>query len=76
MSVLHSRITGEQYLETPDHHPYGTPDTPMVMPASHHTYANGQVLYGTIHPLVTADGAVVPAFADVDYPATMPAGTH
>ena len=74
MSVLHSRITGEQYMATPEHHPYGTEATPMAMPASHHTYRDNQVLYGTVQPLVTADGAVVPAYADVSYPATPPAG--
>jgi hypothetical protein len=32
------------------------------------------VLYGTLHPLVTTDGATVPAAADVRYPSVVPAG--
>lgn len=74
MSVLHSRIASEQYLEQPGYHPAGTADTPMTAPMSSVTYDNGTVLYGTLHPLVTADGATVPASADVSYPAVVPAG--
>lgn len=74
MSILHNRVTSEQYLSGPAYHPVGTSETPMVMPMSSVTYANGQVLYGTLHPLTTADGAVVPAAADVTYPSVVPAG--
>lgn len=75
MSILQSRIHGEDYLATPGYHPVGTGETPHVVPPqSVVTYANGQVLYGTLHPLVTADGATVPAAADVSYPAVVPAG--
>lgn len=75
MSVLHRRIVSEGYLDQPGYHPVGTGDTPMVAPMSMVTYANGTVLYGTLHPLVTADGATVPAHADVSYPTVVPAGT-
>jgi hypothetical protein len=74
VSVLHSRIVGEHYMTTPDYHPYGTAATELVMPMSHVTYRDNAVLYGTVHPLVTTDGATVPAYADVTYPETMPAG--
>lgn len=74
MSILHSRITREDYLAEPGYHPHGTGGTPMVMPMNTVTYAGDTVLYGTVHPLVTADGGVVPASADVTYPATVPAG--
>jgi len=61
-------------------HPYGTSATPMVMPMGLVTYGSDEVaLYGTLHPLVTADGAVIPAVsrahAAAPYPApVVPAG--
>lgn len=75
MSVLHDRIAREDYLATPDHHPHGTAATAMTMPMSVIHYAGDTVLYGTAEPLVTADGAVVPAAARVIYPASLPAPT-
>lgn len=78
MSVFHSRIIDETYMDTPEYqHPAlhdVAPDTPMTMPLAVVSYAANQVLYGTLHPLVTADGAVVPASAMVTYPQTVPAG--
>lgn len=74
MSVLHDRITSQGYLATPEYHPYGTGATPMTMPLAIVTYAEDTVLYGTAHPLVTADGGVIPAAADVKYPTVVPAG--
>lgn len=74
MSILHDRIATEQYNTMPDYHPAGTPETVMVMPQSHYGYRTNTVLYGTVQPVVTADGATVPAYADVTYPETMPAG--
>ena len=75
MSILHSRIAREDYMTTPDYHPWGTEATEMIMPAHHLTYAGNTVLYGTAHPLVTTDGATVPAYAEVTYPETVPAGS-
>lgn len=74
MSILAARIHGENYLSQPAYHPVGTAETQHIMPASHVSYSNGQVLYGSLHPLVTADGAVVPAVAEVTYPSVVPAG--
>lgn len=74
MSVLHSRITAEDYLSEPSYHPAAPPGTPMVMPVGLVRYDGDRLLYGTAHPLVTADGAVVPAEADVRYPTVVPAG--
>jgi hypothetical protein len=75
VSILHKRITGQDYLTTPDMHPFGTAGTPMVMPMTFHAYTGDTILYGTVQPLVTADGAVVPGMADVTYPATPAAGS-
>lgn len=77
MSILQRRIHGEDYLSMPGYHPSSVQvsPTPSEIPAQAHvTYDNGTVLYGTLHPLVTADGATVPAAADVTYPETVPAG--
>ena len=74
MSVWHDRITSQRYLDTPAVHPVGTAMTPMIMPMAVVSYAANQVLYGSLHPLVTTDGATVPAAADVTYPAVVPAG--
>lgn len=74
MSILQQRIHSEDYLATPAYHPVGTDETVHTTPAAAITYADGTVLYGTLHPLVTADGATVPAAADVTYPAVVPAG--
>ena len=74
MSILRDRIHREDYAATPGYHPAGTAGTPMTAPAFQVTYTGDTVLYGTLHPLVTADGATVPASADVHYPATVPAG--
>lgn len=74
MSFLHDRIAGEQYNATPGYHPVGTEVTPQVAPLALVTYTGTDILYGTLHPLYTADGAVVPAHADVTYPTVHPAG--
>lgn len=72
MSVLQQRIlTGNQIAH---YHPHGTGATPMMMPLAVVHYDGEQALYGTLHPLVTADGAVIPARADVRYPHPVPAG--
>ena len=55
-------------------HPVGTAETPMLNPLALVTYANSTVLYGTALPLITADGAVIPASADVTYPSVVAAG--
>ena len=63
MSVLHRRIMTQG--RTAAAHPFGTGATPMVMPLAVVTYSpDERVLYGTLHPLYTADGAVVPAHSE------------
>lgn len=74
MSILRDRINREDYETTPEYHPAGTAGTPMTAPLAVVTYTGDSVLYGTLHPLVTADGATVPASADVRYPSVVPAG--
>jgi len=62
VSVLHSRIAEQPGIDpVAGHHPVGTADTPMVMPMSELTYSGNTATYGTLHPLVTADGATIPA---------------
>ena len=74
MSILRDRIHREDYGAEPEYHPAGTAGTPMTAPAFQVTYTGDSVLYGTLHPLVTTDGATVPASANVTYPSVVPAG--
>jgi len=74
VSVLQSRVINQDYMAEPAYHPAGTSQTPMLSPVHAITYQGDTVLYGTLHPLVTADGATVPASADVRYPQPVPAG--
>jgi hypothetical protein len=74
VSILRDRIAREDYMAGPELHPWGTAATPMIMPMGVHLYDGDTVLYGTAHPLTTADGAVVPASGNVTYPAPVPAG--
>ena len=61
MSVLRRRVhSGNQMAGG---HPFGTEATPMEMPLAVVHYNGFQALYQTLHPLVTADGAVVPGRA-------------
>jgi hypothetical protein len=64
MSVLRNRIVHHAGVGRgdPAGHPAVTTDTPMTMPMMHVSYGDDEVaLYGTLHPLITADGAVIPA---------------
>jgi hypothetical protein len=64
MSVLHSRIMAHGAGDSPGAvlHPYGTGATPMTMPLMTVDYSPDlQAVYGTAHPLVAADGAVIAA---------------
>ena len=78
MSDLQSRIHTQQYAAGAGLHPATTPGTPLVMPASEISYSGDTVLYGTLHPLVSADGAVIagrPAPWPSPYvPGVVPAG--
>ena len=66
MSVLRNRIVNQAGVGSGQELLAGvTSQTPMVMPMMHVQYGADEVaLYGTLHPLVTADGAVVPAHSE------------
>jgi len=70
MSVLRDRIVAQPGAGGPDHHPVGTGATPMTMPMAEITYTGAAALYGTLHPLVTADGAIIPARPQIASPYT------
>jgi len=83
MSILRTRIVTHAGIGRAagqgGNHPAGTPATPMVMPLAVVTYDGYKALYGTLHPLVTADGAVIavpsPAAVAAPWPApVVPAG--
>jgi hypothetical protein len=46
-----------------DYHPVGTPDTPMVMPLSLVSRTDAGLTVQDMTPLITADGAMIPATA-------------
>jgi hypothetical protein len=58
VSVLKRRIHSGNRMAAG--HPFGTGATPMEMPLAAVHYDGYQALYQTLHPLITADGAVVP----------------
>lgn len=83
MSVLRTRIITHAGMGVDagqyGSHPAGTAATPMVMPLAHISYDGYTALYGTLHPLVSADGAVIaapsPAAVAAPFPApVVPAG--
>lgn len=43
------------------YHPYGTPDTPMVMPMRLVQVGSTGIAYTDMHPLVMPDGRMIPA---------------
>lgn len=45
------------------YHPYGTPDTPMIMPITRVLMTADGASVERLTPLVTANGAMVPASA-------------
>ena len=66
MSRLRSRIIGQHGAHAhaqQSYHPYGTADTPMVMPMVLVQFGGGGALVQAMEPLVTANGALIPATA-------------
>lgn len=66
MSKLHRRITGQAGAAAAaagEYHPHGTSDTPMTMPLAHVQFGGGGALVQQMAPLITANGAMIPATA-------------
>lgn len=66
MSRLRSRIIGQHgaaRAAQDGYHPYGTADTPMVMPMVHVQFGPGGAAVQVMAPLITANGAMIPAVA-------------
>ena len=66
VSVLRDRIVNHAGVGSGQRLSVGTlPTTPMTTPLAHVTYGSDYMaLYGTLQPLVTADGAVIPAHSE------------
>lgn len=66
VSVLRDRIVNQAGIGSAPRLAVGVlPATPMIMPLAHVQYGSDEVaLYGTLHPLVTADGATIPAHSE------------
>ena len=54
---------GNQVAVDAQHHPYGTPDTPMVMPMVLVEVGPDGMAMQDMAPLITANGAMIPATA-------------
>lgn len=70
MSRLRRRIATQATAGAAAHsgyHPYGTPDTPMRMPMVHVVFGPGGVAVAQLVPLITANGAPIPASAPGTY---------
>jgi hypothetical protein len=66
MSRLHRRIAGQHRAAAAaagEYHPAGTADTPMVMPMAHVRFEGGGAMVQQMAPLITANGAMIPAIA-------------
>ena len=66
MSRLHARISsqaGNARAAAAQMHPAGTADTPMTMPMVSVWFAGGDAYVQQLVPLVTANGAMIPATA-------------
>lgn len=64
MSRLHSRIAGQAgaaRAAAAGYHPWGTADTPLVMPAVHVQYSPAGMIVQQTAGIVTPNGAVIPA---------------
>lgn len=49
------------------YHPYGTPDTPMVMPVPLVLVGSAGIAYSDMHPLVMPDGRMIPATGNAQW---------
>lgn len=77
MSKLHARIRGiggNQSQAMGDYHPWGTEATPQVMAVTAVRYYDGGATVERLTPLVTANGAVIPASPPGRWGHTAPAG--
>lgn len=70
MSKLRTRIAaqpGAGRAAAAEHHPYGTADTPMVMPLVLVKFGGDYAAVEQMVPLITANGAAIPATAPGRY---------
>jgi len=77
MSRLRRRIAGQAAAArtaAAGYHPHGTADTPMMMPMTRVLFYGGGALVEQMVPLVTANGAMIPATAPGRYDQVMISG--
>jgi hypothetical protein len=55
---------GHQKAVDATFHPWGTADTPMVMPMTLVQIGSDGIAYQDMHPLIMPDGRMIPATAD------------
>lgn len=74
---LHSRIRGQSgnhAAAMAAWHPYGTADTPMVMPATRTTLTPAGAMFEEMHVIIAANGAPVIGASDHAWGMVIPAG--
>jgi hypothetical protein len=77
LSVLHRRIMGvggNQARAMGDYHPWGTEDTPQVMPITRVIMTAAGAEVERLTPLITANGAAIPASAPGQWGQVVAAG--
>ena len=70
MSRLHRRLVSQAGMAraaAAEYHPAGTADTPMVMPMTRVWFGGGGAWVEQMMPLITANGAMIPATAKGSY---------
>lgn len=75
--TLHSRVTSQAGNHTAamgSWHPYGTPDTPAVMPGHLTTYTPTGAMFEELHVIIAANGAPIYGATGHTWGTVMPAG--
>ena len=77
MTKLHRRITsqaGAHRAAMGEYHPWGTADTPAVMPAHNTTWTPVGAVFEQAHVIIAADGSPIYGGARTNAIAVHPAG--
>lgn len=74
---LHQRITGQagnHAAAMATYHPWGTADTPMVMPMTRTTYTPIGAMFEEMHVIIAANGAPIAGASDHAWGTVVSAG--
>lgn len=77
MPSLHSRIrnqAGAHAAAMSAYHPWGTADTPVVMPQHLTTWTPAGAMFAEMHVIIAANGAPIAGASNHTWGTVMPAG--